>query len=291
MVLFIGLLTAFLIPFLVIPIYIEYTPIKLPNYIFNGAYTVPLDTGKTPLTLLDYVSIIYFIGVVFFSIRFVIQLISLGSIILQSKRKKHGRYTFVQSSNAVSPFSFFNWIVFNPKTFSESELEQIITHEKIHAKHYHSVDILIAHIACIILWCNPIVWFYNKDLKQNLEFIADEKTQRQFNRKSYQTILLKTSMPTHQLALTNNFYTSLIKKRIVMLHQSRSKKSNQFKYALVIPLLALFLISCNSEIIDKNVDGELNSKPETNMEFKVKATNSKNGEQPLIILDGKEISL
>src|SRR5690606_19200601 len=93
-------------------------------------------------------------------------------------------------------------------------------------------------------------WLYNKDLKQNLEFIADNAAIKENHcKKSYQYTLLKTSMPSHQMALGNAFYNSLIKKRIVMLHKSKSKKINQLKYALVIPIVALFLMGFNTEDI------------------------------------------
>jgi TonB-dependent SusC/RagA subfamily outer membrane receptor len=176
--------------------------------------------------------------------------VSLNSIIHKNKKEKDGHFTHVQTTKNTSPFSFFNWIVYNPKNFSETELKQIITHEKVHASQKHSIDILLTQLSCIVLWFNPFIWLYNKDLKQNLEFMADRETQRQFNcKKSYQTTLLKTSMPSHQMALTNNFYTSLIKKRIVMLHKSKSKKINLIKYAFVIPLLAGFLMSFSTEEI------------------------------------------
>ena len=159
-------------------------------------------------------------------------------------------FKFVKINTNISPFSFFNWIVYDPNQFSDTELDQIITHEKVHVLQYHSIDILLTQLSCIVLWFNPFVWFYNKDVKQNLEFIADQKAQRKSNcKKSYQTTLLKTSMPSHQMALCNNFYNSLVKKRIVMLHKSKSKKINLIKYAFVVPFLAIFLMSFNTEDI------------------------------------------
>ena len=242
-----GLLTAFLIPFCIIPIYVEYTPVSVSNYIFtasNNAETI------TSFTIIDYLPYLYMLGVLVFSLRFLIQLVSLSIVILKHKGEKHDGYIFVKSSENVSPFSFFNWIVYNPKHYTATELEQIITHEKIHVNQYHSLDILITQITSIVLWFNPFIWLYNIDLKQNLEFIADQKTQLKVNcKKSYQTTLLKTSIPLHQMALSNPFYNSLIKKRIVMLHKSKSKKINLIKYAFVIPLLALFLMSFNTKKI------------------------------------------
>jgi bla regulator protein BlaR1 len=249
--LLIGLVSSFIIPFLVIPIYVEQTSIDLSQYVFANQLSQQIT--EKPFNVLDYLPFVYLIGFVFFSVRFIFQFISLALVILNNKGERIGSYIYIKTTNDVSPFSFFNWIVFNPNQFSELELEQIITHEKAHANQSHSLDILLTHLSCIVLWFNPFIWFYNKDLKQNLEFIADKVTANNTEcKKSYQYTLLKTSVPTHQMALSNNFYNSLIKKRIVMLHKSKSKKINQIKYAFVIPILALFLMSFNTKEIYVN---------------------------------------
>ncbi|MFG6686223.1 M56 family metallopeptidase [Mariniflexile sp. HNIBRBA6329] len=241
-----GLITAFLLPFLVIPIYVEATPIDFSNYVFE---TVPTaENIEKPFNILDYLPVAYGLGVLFFSVRFIIQFASLALVIFKNKAEKIGGFRYIKTAHKISPFSFFKWIVYNPEQFSSSELEQIITHEKVHAKQFHSLDILLTHLACIVLWFNPFIRLYNKDLKQNLEFIADNIAATKTDcKKSYQYTLLKTSMPSHQMALSNPFYNSLIKKRIVMLHKSKSKKINFIKYAFVMPLLAVFLMSFNTE--------------------------------------------
>ncbi|MEC3907524.1 M56 family metallopeptidase [Tamlana sp. 2201CG12-4] len=238
-----GLISAFLIPFIVIPVYVERSPILFDNLPLDTTNAITQTTGGA-ISLIDIAFYIYIAGVILFLGKFLIQLISLLTILIKNQGTKRGRYTYIKTSSASSPFSFFNWIVYNPDLFNKSELEQILTHEKVHAYQHHSIDILLTQLACIVLWFNPFMWLYNKDLKQNLEFIADQNAQCKTScKKSYQYTLLKTSMPTHQLALTNNFYNSLIKKRIVMLHKSKSKKRNQLKYLLILPLLGLFIMS------------------------------------------------
>ncbi|WP_111308268.1 M56 family metallopeptidase [Confluentibacter sediminis] len=246
--LILGLISSLVIPFLVIPIYIEYTPVDLSNFTINEQ--ISTEITEKAFNILDYLAIFYGLGVAFFSVRFSIQFMSLATLIFKNKGLKKENFVFIETQTNILPFSFFNWIVYNPEKFNQTELEQIITHEKVHAKQYHSLDILIMHLSCILLWFNPFIWFYHKDLKQNLEFIADKKTIKEYNcKKSYQYTLLKTSMPSHQMALSNNFYNSLIKKRIVMLQKSKSKKINQLKYALVIPFVALFLMGFNTKEI------------------------------------------
>ncbi|WP_248722521.1 M56 family metallopeptidase [Seonamhaeicola sp. ML3] len=246
--LLVGLVAAFSVPFIIIPIYIERSPMILDDYMFNN--TIPVITQQVydaTLSPLDIITYLYFSGVVFFLVRLLFQLSSLTYLLVKQKKTKQTGFTLVETDSNTNPFSFFRWIVYNPKLFDKNELQQILTHEKVHVNQWHSIDILISQLVSTILWLNPIIWLYNRDLKQNLEFIADKNTQQKVAcKKDYQNILLKTSMPTHQLALTNNFYNSLIKKRIVMLQKSKSKRINLFKYLLILPALSWFLMSFNT---------------------------------------------
>ena len=268
--LIIGLVSSFAFPFIVIPVYIEHTPINLAVFTINETFAT--ENAEQPFHILDYLSVIYGLGIIFFFGRFLVQLVSLARVILKHQSIKKDRYTFIETHENVSPFSFFKWIVYNPNLFSQTELEQIISHEKTHAKQYHSIDILLTHLGCIALWFNPIMWFYNKDLKQNLEFIADRVTINEYNyKKSYQYTLLKSSMPSHQMALSNHFYNSLIKKRIVMLHTSKSKKINLLKYFLVLPVLVSFLMGFNTKnVFIENQEPGVSNKLETTNQIKSK---------------------
>jgi len=246
--LLLGLITAFCIPFIVIPLYIEQTVAPIQDFILTENNITNIT--EESISIIEIFSTLYFIGIAFFFIRFIIQLYSLAKVLINSKKEKNNRYTFIKTTCELSPFSFFKWIVFNPSQFNETELKQILTHEKVHAYQLHSIDILISQLATVILWFNPFIWLYKKKLQQNLEFIADNTAHHKANcKKSYQHLLLKTSLPNHQLALTNNFYNSLIKKRIVMLHKNRSKNRNLWKFSLILPVLALFLMSFNTKEI------------------------------------------
>ncbi|WP_208889749.1 M56 family metallopeptidase [Polaribacter sejongensis] len=252
-----GLVTAFIIPLLVIPVYIEYTPVVTSEYISSDVVVLNEIIDK-PFNILDYLPILYGLGVLFFLVKFLIQLMSLSFVIFKNKKEKVGRFTFINTIKNSSPFSFFCWIIINPNNFTKSELEQVMIHEKVHASQLHSIDVLLNQISCIVLWFNPFMWLYRKDVQQNLEFIADKKTQEKIDcKKSYQTTLLKASVGVNHLTLSNNFYNSLIKNRIIMLNKSKSKKINLFKFAVVIPLLALFLMNFNKkEVFVKKVSQE-----------------------------------
>ncbi len=250
--LIIGIISSLLIPLLVIPIYIEPTPIDLSSISVT-------EQSSSMTTLQSYnwnilLNIIYVSGIIFLLGKLLINLYSLVNLIVSSHKIKKSKFTFAITSKDTTPFSFFNFIVYNPTKFKDNELKQIITHEKIHAKEVHSIDIILAQLLTTIFWFNPIVWLYKKEITQNLEFIADEKAQEKLEcEESYQKLILKTCLPKNQLAMTNNFYNSLIKKRIIMLHKNRSKSTNKWKYALMIPILVAFIMGFNTKTIAQNI--------------------------------------
>ena len=256
-----GIICALIIPLITIPIYITIEPQNISSFIIEGSNSGELTSTENKLTFnwVQLLTIIYFLGVLIFSIKLCVQLFSLTSLLLRNKKQRSGKFIYVKVKDNISPFSFFNWIVFNPKQFKKEELDQIITHEKVHASQYHSIDMLLTQIASVIFWFNPFIWLYEKAIQQNLEFIADAETQKlTYCEKTYQQLLLKTSVPNYQMVFTNNFFNSLIKKRIVMLHKSKSRKRNQWKYIAIIPLLVLFLMSFSTENVYVNA---LNSNP------------------------------
>ncbi len=246
--LLIGLIIACLIPLITIPIYIEASS-QLEAVNFRAAEKVAareliIEKSFSNSLVLKWG---YLIGIILLSIKFTIECFSLSILLTQNKKTKKEGYTYIETKKHHSPFSFFKYIVYNPSHFSINELEHIILHEKVHARQYHSLDVIFSKIASILFWFNPFIWFYNKALHQNLEFIVDNTIQQKItNTKSYQTLLLKTAVQQQQIALVNNFNNSLIKKRIIMLNKSKSKPLNLWKYTLMLPVLALFLMSFNT---------------------------------------------
>lgn len=244
-----GLVSACVIPFIIIPIYVEYTPTPIQT---NTLLTAT-EATFTPETSFDYMQLlsgVYMVGVALLFLKFIIDLISLHKLMRSGTKTIHGEFTHIETTKSHPPFSFFKWIVYNPTQFKSQELKDIITHEKAHASHFHSIDIMLSQLVTILFWFNPIIWFYKKSIAQNLEFIADEKAQQHVtSTKDYQLLLLKTNASQLQSSITTNFYTSLIKKRIVMLQKSKSNPKNIYKYVLILPMLAFFLMSFNTETI------------------------------------------
>lgn len=249
--LLIGLIVALVFPLIIIPIYIPIEPITVQDtamFVQNTASPFITEPKKPSFDWMQLLPIIYGIGFSIFFIQFILQFGSLALLILKNPKQKEEIFTYVIVRSKISPFSFFKWIVYNPEAFNKNELNLILTHEKVHAKQLHSIDVLLMQLACVVFWFNPLIWLYRKEVRQNLEFIADNETQHNIeNEKEYQRLLLKTSVANHNISLSNNFYNSLIKERIVMLKKSRSNRKKQWRYLLILPLLAGLLMSMNTE--------------------------------------------
>ena len=244
----IGLLFVISVPLLEIPVYVKTAATTLNTLSLQEIPSTQVIQEN--FDWLQLFGIIYLIGVMFFSIKFIIQLTSLLLFISKHKRFKNGSYFFIETTKNCSPFSFFNIIIFNKSQFSEEEFIQVLNHEKAHAQQWHSLDTLLAHLLVITLWFNPFVWLYKKALLQNLEFLADAKALKLANNQQiYQITLLKTCSTNYCAEITNNFYNSLIKKRIIMLHKSKSTNKKQFKYILLLPILIGFIFTFNTKIV------------------------------------------
>jgi len=196
------------------------------------------------------VATIYIIGLLLFLVRFAFDFNNLFKVLKGKTVQQQADFKFVDVEEKVSPFSYFNYIVYNSSLYSADELRNILEHEKVHCGQNHTADVLIARIFCIAFWYNPFVWLYKKAILQNLEFIADSEALKNIpDKTAYQFTLLKVTTHDNCVEITNHFYQSLIKKRIVMLNKNQSKKWNSWKYVLIVPALAAFMFYFQVKVI------------------------------------------
>ena len=238
-----GLVTSVVLPFLVYTkiIWVDPTPLPVMNY--SQVY-IPQTIVKESFQINwnYFVLAIYSIGFLGLIIKFAIDFYSLNSVLKGKKIQQQADFKFIDINENIAPFSYFDYIVYNSSMYTASELESIIEHEKVHSDQNHTVDVLISRVFCVLFWFNPIIWLYKKAILQNLEFIADSEAAKKISdKKAYQYTLLKITTHESCVAITNHFYQSLIKKRIVMLNKNQSKKRNYWKYYAIIPALVAFV--------------------------------------------------
>ncbi|AXG74560.1 M56 family peptidase [Flavobacterium arcticum] len=252
-----GLITSVIFPLLVLTrtVWVEAAPqaaIQEMSITQLMAIQEQMEVNANVAKSIDWYSIaggIYIAGVLFFLIRFCIDIKAIVKMLRGKAIGYKNGFKYIDSEAVKSPFSFFNYIVYNSKVLSPQELQNILSHEKVHSAQKHSFDMIISQLFCIVFWFNPFVWAYRKAISQNLEFIADaEATKEIQDIKAYQKTLLKITVQPECTAIINHFYQSLIKKRIVMLNKKQSKTRNSWKYIVVVPALVAFMLCFQLEV-------------------------------------------
>ena len=153
------------------------------------------------------------------------------------------------------PFSFFRWIFVQPDRHSEGELEEILAHEQAHVRQWHSLDVVVSELLCCLFWFNPAVWLAKRCVRQNLEFLADRAVVHSgFDRKNYQYHLLRLSYGVNIGQIVNNFNVSPLKKRIMMMNKKKSRHAGALKYALLLPVAGLLVLSANAEAVAETAE-------------------------------------
>ncbi|HLG41539.1 MAG TPA: M56 family metallopeptidase [Chitinophagaceae bacterium] len=214
-----------------------------------------LTSNEQPATfsfgkLLGWAIVIYWFGVIVFAASFLFQV---GLLIWRAFRNPvivDGKYRIVEVSGDKAPCSFGNIIFINPEKYEWDVYNQILSHEKIHIRQKHTLDILFAELVLIFQWFNPFAWTYRREIESNLEFLTDDQLvhKNEIDKKSYQLSLVKVSAPHLPLSLTTNYNQSILKKRIAMMNRKKSNLHTAWKYFFMLPLLALLACLLNEPV-------------------------------------------
>ena len=183
-------------------------------------------------------------------VKMLVQLVSILRWRWKGKKQLLQGIEIISVKEKITPFSFFNMIFINPALHNEHEITQILTHEQTHARQLHSLDVLISELLTIVCWINPAAWLLRREIRQNLEFLADNSVlESGIDSKNYQYHLLELSYQTPDVKLGNKFNVSPLKKRITMMNQQKTAKAGLLKYSLIVPLALALILSSNAQTI------------------------------------------
>ncbi len=253
-----------------LPIYFESTQpiITEPVAFIQYSTQYITNTVEAPLTThafdyLAWVVVAYFIGVLFSSFRMVLGLYRIYGYYQLGEKQKLGQITLVVSDSFHLPFSFLDKVFVHRTLMESPSFREILDHEITHVKSRHTYDVLFMEAMSIFYWWNPIIYLYKKSLRQTHEYVADAYASQHSQKKNYGHILLGQSSSGIELALTNQFFNTHLKKRITMLYKEKSARHKLGKYLLVIPLFLFLcaLYSFDSDTIPKHVQQRINEIP------------------------------
>jgi len=221
----------------------------MANYVQLNEITVT-NAPVNNLNLENVLLIIYGLVSICLLIRMMVQLTSILRWRLKGKRQILQGNEIIAVDATITPFSFFNTIFINPALHNEHETLQILTHENTHARQLHSLDVLLSELMTVIFWMNPAAWLLKREIRHNLEFLADNSVLKSgIDSKNYQYHLLQLSYHVPENQLINKFNISPLKKRITMMNQQKTKKAGILKYSLIVPLALALVLSSNAETI------------------------------------------
>ena len=232
------------------------SPLILEPNFFHQAATAD-NTSVVPIILWST----YGLGVVAFTIKFLLNLKSIISSIRNNPKQRSGKLLHVLLQEKVAPHTFFNYLFFNIKNYKTHKIPQeVFWHEETHAKQKHSLDLLLLELLQIIFWFHPLIYWAKHLVKLNHEFLADQAV---LNKgaviPAYQNLVLAfSSSDSYRNAivpsLANAIHYSSIKKRIIIMKTKTTKKAIWLKSLLILPLIALLLYGFTStEILEKTV--------------------------------------
>lgn len=223
-----------------------YASVVLPE-LTVGTEVAPTDWKSI---LSEYANIAYWGIVALLMIHLIMQLAGIIRLTCRCRKIQIGNTSIHLLPKADGPFSFFHWIFIHPSSHTEEEFNEILTHEQTHARQWHSIDVIISELVCIFCWCNPFAWLMKREIRTNLEYMADARVlENGYDSKTYQYHLLGLSHQKAAVTIYNSFNVLPLKKRIKMMNKKRTKEIGRTKYLMFLPLAALLMIVSNIETV------------------------------------------
>lgn len=145
-----------------------------------------------------------------------------------------GKQRIYLVSNSSHSFSHLNSIYISE--FELNNVEFILKHELAHSRQKHSLDIFLIRMVRSFLWFNPIIYLWERKMKENHEYLADRAcVQNNKDFKSYSYALLSSHLGVSIPNLASGFNRqSMLKKRIIQL---KTQNTFNMKKVILIPAL------------------------------------------------------
>jgi N-acetylmuramoyl-L-alanine amidase len=136
-----------------------------------------------------------------------------------------------------TPFSFFKYIFWHTDIdLRSTDGQRMLEHELTHVREWHSADKILVQVLLVFGWLNPLLWLIKKELEMIHEFIADQEAVRDGDTAALASMLLTAIYPQQKTLLTNPFFFSPIKRRILMLTKVNHPKFSYFRRVIVLPI-------------------------------------------------------
>ncbi|WP_438969114.1 M56 family metallopeptidase [Nonlabens sp.] len=197
----------------------------------------------------------FYVGLIFYLIGVVVMLWRFGRnlYVFRIGREDivrfYKNYQLVLRNQFTIPHSFIKRIFVSREDYETNQVpEVILEHEKAHLDQKHSIDILFIELLLIVFWFNPLLYVIKYSIKLNHEFLADQAVLNQgISTSVYQKLILKQATTGYQKTLANTFTFPIIKKRFHIMKTNSSKTSLLLRSLVIVPIIAVLIVSCGKE--------------------------------------------
>jgi len=186
------------------------------------------------------ISLFYSIITLVFFVIFMQTIFKIRTLFKKHRHSLVENVYFVNTTAKGTPFSFLRYIFWNDHIDPESTTgRQIFKHELAHVQQKHSYDKLFLNTILIVCWCNPFFWLIRKELNMIHEFMADKIAVEDSDTETFAAMILQATYPQHRFHLTNPFFYSPIKRRLLMLTKNKNPKVGYIGRLMALPLTLL----------------------------------------------------
>lgn len=208
----------------------------------------------------NWFSILYFLGFIMVSLRFLGQFIHFFYAVFRHHNIKKNGHCFVLLNQPNYAATFMHYILISKNIWESKDKSLIVQHECVHAQLRHSVDRFLTEILCLFQWFNPFIYWFRKNLIEVHEYQVDQALLADgVDAIQYQQLIAKYASLSNQFAFGNHFSHSLTLNRIKMIAQNKLfQKHSSYRLLLLIPVIGL-LFSFFSFQIPKTATGNTNN--------------------------------
>lgn len=276
-VLLVGIATCMLLPAIKIqtsePLLIQQPIIHLEKmiageetvvtYLSDNNPEVDMTPVVTPAKMIDWgqiIALLYWAGFIFCLMTTLLSFRKMFVLIWSGRKLQQGRYTLILVPSCVSPFSWGRYIILSEEDY-EKHPDEILTHEMMHLKSHHSIDLLFMECILWLHWFNPAIWLLKRELKDIHEYQADKGVLTQgVDATKYQLLLVKKAVGSSLYTLANSFNRSKIKKRITMMLKGKSNNWARLKLLLLVPVGLIVLNAFARPEVNRQLETLVQSK-------------------------------
>lgn len=189
-----------------------------------------------------WLMLVYVVGCGAMAAMFGVRLLKLRSRLRGLPYRLESGLRISELDDETPAFSFGRHIVVGTRGFSPVEVRQLIAHEAVHARRWHTADLLLCEVAKVALWFNPAVWLYQRELKRVHEFEVDNLMLASDSGADYAELLYHQVSGHPFSPIGNTFDYGLVQSRMNMIIRKPSRRG-WLKPLVVLPLMAVMLVA------------------------------------------------